>query len=251
MSAGEETPNHLVRSKSAALSQSEAKTLVARGVADLRKKEHAEELLRKGLQLQQNAFSDPEWRAVCDSQPNSQREFWGRVVRAPEYIRRVLAGEDLDSTAGALGMTPEDQEMANTLHTFFPSSVLSLAEMAEKKIETQLAVIAEHEELLKEAFRCFEMGLELDPDNLDLICSLADCYSAGQGVEQDEGKELALLRKAVEMGDISAQTALAYHYSNRSMDGPEKEQAIYWFRKAADQGDEIAIRALKRLSRTS
>ena len=103
-------------------------------------------------------------------------------------------------------------------------------------------------ESLRAALRCFEWGLELDPCNLDLLNELADHYGSGQGTEADEGMELRLICFAALLGSARSQTALGYVLSG-GLKGTERiEQAIHWFRKAAIQGDEIAINALRKLS---
>lgn len=251
MSAGEKESAGLIRSQSTELSRSGTTALTARGCADLRKRDEAEEWLRKGLELQRNAFNDPGWLAAVDPRGDSDRRFRERCLLASEYLERVRAGENSDLAAATLDMSPEDRELARTIDFFFPSCFPAVAEVWKKEREKQHPEIAKHEERMKEAFRCFQRGLDLDPNNLELINNLADCYSAGHGVEEDEEKELALLRKAAEMGDFRAQTALGYHYSGGLGGGPDGDLAVYWFRKAAEQGDEIAIRALRKLNSAS
>lgn len=247
MSADEETPARLILSESATLAKSAVNGLAARGWADLQKREEAEEWLRRGLELQRKAFNDPGWWTVCDPKGESQRKYYDQILLAHEYLRRVSAGEDSDSAAAALNMTPEDQEMAHTLNFFIPNGLLTLVEAAKTEKENRQAEIAKHEEILGEAFRCFERGLELDPSNVELLGSLADCYCGGWGVGEDEEKELALLRRAAEMGEPAAQTALGYHISGGLGGGPDDEVAMYWLRKAVEQGDELAMKAIRRL----
>ncbi len=98
--------------------------------------------------------------------------------------------------------------MANAILFFLPSSVSSVLEWSVKATETHRVELAKHEEKLNEAFCCFERGLELDPNHVELLMNVRHCYGAGEGVAQDEVKAFALLRKCAEMGDFRAQTTL-------------------------------------------
>ena len=128
-----------------------------------------------------------------------------------------------------------------------PSSIPSVVEAAKGKVERHQAEIANHHEMLSEAFRCFERGLALDPNNVELIGEVADCYSSGQGVQEDKSKALAFIRKGAELGDPKAQTALGYIYSGGLRGGPDNDLAAFWFRKASEQEDAVAANALLRL----
>jgi len=69
----------------------------------------------------------------------------------------------------------------------------------------------------------------------------------GFGIEQNNGQAVYWFRKAAEQGDVGGQWSLGEMY--RDGRGVEKndEQAVYWFRKAAEQGDRDAPKALRKL----
>lgn len=228
MSAGEEKLAGLVSSQFAELSKSGVKALAARGRADLSKKEQAEERLRKGQELFRSAFDDPGWWwGVCDPQRTSERKFCERILLAHEHLTRIRAGENTDSASAALNMTHEDQELSRTLHFFFPNGFLPVVEGAKEEIERQQAEIAKHEETLREAFKCFQKGLDFDPFNLELINCLVDCYSVGFGVQQDEVMALSLLRRSANLGDDSAKAALESYYSSDGEGGSKEPMVMY------------------------
>ena len=62
-------------------------------------------------------------------------------------------------------------------------------------------------------------------------------YDNGRGVEQDDEQAVFWYRKAAEQGDATAQCYLGCDV--RSGHGVEQddEQAVFWYRKAAEQGD--------------
>ena len=74
-------------------------------------------------------------------------------------------------------------------------------------------------------------------------------YTNGYGVEKDIVQAVYWYRKAAEQGFAPAQSNLGYLYANGY--GVEKDivQAVYWYRKAAEQGDTRAKAALDYLSR--
>lgn len=76
---------------------------------------------------------------------------------------------------------------------------------------------------------------------------LGYCYQDGQGVETNFAEAVSLFRKSAEQGEVGAQLALAHccmsrKYSNlmreNGMKGKKgEEEALFWYRKAADQGN--------------
>lgn len=64
---------------------------------------------------------------------------------------------------------------------------------------------------------------------------LGDCYWYGKGVEQDLAEALKWQEKAAHQGDDSVQYDLAVDLAYR-LHPPNYERAVYWFRRAADQG---------------
>ena len=65
---------------------------------------------------------------------------------------------------------------------------------------------------------------------------LGRMYAAGQGVDKDIGKALALLEQAAQQGDIEAQYNLAVLHEQGQAGAPDMAQALAWFSKAADLG---------------
>ena len=60
---------------------------------------------------------------------------------------------------------------------------------------------------------------------------LADCYSCGAGVEEDQEKAIRLTIEAAEQGYAPAQFDLGEHYRYE-----DDEEAVKWYRMAAEQG---------------
>ena len=70
-------------------------------------------------------------------------------------------------------------------------------------------------------------------------------YKNGRGVEQDNEQAVYWYRKAAEQGDGISQTHLGYIYSN----GQDVEQAVNWYRKAAEQGNALGQLSLGKMFR--
>jgi hypothetical protein len=62
-------------------------------------------------------------------------------------------------------------------------------------------------------------------------------YLNGQGVPQDYAQALYWYRKAAEQGDADTQSSLGFMYRVGRGVPQDYAQALYWFRKAAEQGD--------------
>jgi hypothetical protein len=129
MTPGEEKQSGLVPAQSATLARVGTQFLAARGRTELRRREEAEEWLRKGLELQQGAPDDPRGRAPVNPYaraspainktpdavpppPTPTRSCsLHRLQTAAEYIEQLLAGNDPQAAAKSLGMTPDCFEM--------------------------------------------------------------------------------------------------------------------------------------------
>jgi len=152
MSAGEERQAALVPAQSTALTKTGAKSLAARGRADLRVREEAEEWLQKGLEFH-------------------------------------------------------------------------------------------HQQRYEDAFRCFERGIELNPNHPEIQFMLDLSFDEGFVRPRNNATARAWYRKAAEQGIKEAQYNLGLLYYGWD-DGPgllqNYEQAASWFRKSAEQGDERA-----------
>ncbi|MCD8361682.1 MAG: sel1 repeat family protein [Lachnospiraceae bacterium] len=98
------------------------------------------------------------------------------------------------------------------------------------------------------------------PENLDFYCAeaargnaaaqnrLGDCYYYGCGVEKDWSAAAKWYEKAAQKGDVSAQYNLGYCNERGGLSGSLcKEQALFWYRKAAARGSAQAKAALERI----
>ena len=61
----------------------------------------------------------------------------------------------------------------------------------------------------------------------------------------EKALEISLLRKSAEQGDADAQHEMGGYYSVGLGVEKSQEQAIYWWRKAAEQGHEDAQKCLE------
>ena len=145
MSAGEERQAALVPAQSASLTQAGAKSLAARGRADLRINEEAEEWLKRGVEF-----------------------YW--------------------------------------------------------------------QQQYEDAFRCFERGIQLNPNDPKLQTNLGYAYFKGEGVPKDCAQAACWYRKAAERGNPEAQFSLGALYDLGQGVPRDYAQAEYWYRRAADQG---------------
>ncbi|WP_302992038.1 tetratricopeptide repeat protein [Barnesiella intestinihominis] len=71
------------------------------------------------------------------------------------------------------------------------------------------------------------------------------CYSLGKGVLQDYTQAVYWYRKAAEQGSATAQLCLGSCYYDGIGVLVDKPQAVYWWSKAAEQGNADAIELLK------
>ena len=87
-------------------------------------------------------------------------------------------------------------------------------------------------------------------ENLFGINSLGYCYNYGIGISIDKQKAFELYQTASNLGNHVAQYNLAFMYKEGQ--GTEKniDQAIYWYRKSAEQGNQSAQNKLETLIRT-
>jgi hypothetical protein len=128
MSAREEKLAALVPIETTALTKAGAKSLLARGQADLRireeKERKAEEWLRKGLALRDTAPDDPHVRGPINPYAIQQTipDLCAQLQAAGRYINQVLVGSDPDAVAKSLGMTRDDLEIAHVAYFFVPEA---------------------------------------------------------------------------------------------------------------------------------
>jgi TPR repeat protein len=76
--------------------------------------------------------------------------------------------------------------------------------------------------------------------------ALGDAYLIGDGVSANMPYAARLYAAAAAQGYREAQNALAIHYE-QGYGGYDLDQAVYWYSRAADQGDESATRSAKEI----
>jgi TPR repeat protein len=81
----------------------------------------------------------------------------------------------------------------------------------------------------------------------DAMFNLALLYRKGQGVEQSDEKTVELYTMAAEREHLNAMVGLGVMYLKGQGVAQSYELAREWLTKAADEGNEIAINAVKRL----
>jgi TPR repeat protein len=65
-------------------------------------------------------------------------------------------------------------------------------------------------------------------------------YAEGQGVPQDDQQALYWYRKTAEQGDADAQLSLGLMCAKGQGTPQDFQQAVFWYRKAAEQGNPTA-----------
>lgn len=74
-------------------------------------------------------------------------------------------------------------------------------------------------------------------------------YESGLGVAKNYEEAVKWYRKAAEQGNPVAQNSLAYCYEKGKGITKNIDEAITWYRKAANQGDNSAEKSLLRLTK--
>ena len=72
-------------------------------------------------------------------------------------------------------------------------------------------------------------------------------YGKGYGVEQSYKKAIYWWQKAAEQGNANAQNNLGVAYHNGNGVEQDKNKAIYWFRKACENFNDDACENLNRI----
>ena len=62
-------------------------------------------------------------------------------------------------------------------------------------------------------------------------------YDNGEGVPEDDAKDVHWFRKAAEQGNVQAQFYLGLMYANGEGVPEDAAKAVHWYRRAAEQGD--------------
>ena len=134
--------------------------------------------------------------------------------------RRKAAGVELDKIDFALAVPACEDAVRQ-----FPDG-MRLAYQLGRAYERANKLIAAVEQYRKAA----------DQNYAAAQLALAEMYSTGQGVAQDDQQYIFWLRKAADQGYAVAQDALGYIYLDGRGIPKDEQQAAAWFRKAADQG---------------
>ncbi len=78
-------------------------------------------------------------------------------------------------------------------------------------------------------------------------CQVGYAYSEGIGVEKDLAKALYWTKRAAEDGDRDGQYNLACCYEHGTGTDMDLEKALYWYEKAASQDHDLAIKKCEEL----
>ena len=81
------------------------------------------------------------------------------------------------------------------------------------------------------------------------LCQLAHLYHNGHGVEKDEKKAFDLYLGAAHRDNAAAQRWVGCSYEEGEGVGRNYHQALIWYKKASQNGDELALEYLNRLHR--
>jgi tetratricopeptide (TPR) repeat protein len=96
----------------------------------------------------------------------------------------------------------------------------------------------------KDAFACFERGIQLNPNHPEIQFMLGFMYSNGHGISQDHVQAAIWYRKAGERGHAAAQYNLGCYYRDGQGVSRDYAQAMVWFRRAIDQNSTDAQTSL-------
>lgn len=85
------------------------------------------------------------------------------------------------------------------------------------------------------------LELAAEQDHTEALYLLGRAYRHGElGLTRDPARAVRYLEKAGKQGQPEAQKQLANIYNRGESGEPDGEKAIFWFRKAAEQGDAVA-----------
>jgi TPR repeat protein len=208
-----------------------AKSLVARGRAELRAREEAEEWFKKGLEFCQKklgasmnphpigtfarlAFARAR-RSRAAAQIPSQSGCADRCAHVPEEAWAALYEEAFDCFERGIQLNPNH-----------PGLQLWLGILLHQGLGVQQDYVEGATWYRKAA----EQGLSAAQYNL------GDAHSSGKGVTQDHAQAAFWYCKAAEQGSAAAQYSLANLYHNGQGVTRDYTQAAFRYRKSAEQG---------------
>jgi len=85
--------------------------------------------------------------------------------------------------------------------------------------------------------QCRGTAVQLRRVTADAQCNLGVCYSNGDGVAKDAEQAVSWYRRAAEAGHADAQFNLGVCYSDGDGVAKDAEQAVSWYRRAAEAGN--------------
>lgn len=156
-------------------------------------------------------------------------------------IAQIAAQSDTGALSPNLSTIPSPTGTDNGILT--QATVEKIAKLIvefeniQQEQQRQAEQLKKREDILQEAFRCFEKGHELDPMNAELLYWLAESYYHGDGVERNEEQAVPLYQHAAKRGHSQAQHVLSNCYYNGEGASLDLAQAVEWLRKAAEQGN--------------
>ena len=119
------------------------------------------------------------------------------------------------------------------------SSINKVALLSDSKL-VQMGVEANKKGNYSEEYQCYLKALESNQNNMYAQYNIGLCYEYGRGVTQNYNEAVKWYRKAAEQGNASAQNNLGGCYYNGRGVTQDYYEAVKWYRKAAEQGDATA-----------
>ncbi|MGH9605520.1 MAG: hypothetical protein ACRD3N_07450 [Terracidiphilus sp.] len=213
----EDVERALVPAQPAALSKSGAKSLVARGRADLRIKEEAEEWLKRGQDL------------------NKQRNFEAAFACLEHGIELNPNHPEIQVVLGIMyerdGVRQDYAEAAFWYRKAAEQGHAHAQGFLGHFYATGRGVPEDYAQAAVWSRKAAEQGDA--PPQLDL----GNLYYYGAGIPQDREQAAVWYRKAAEQGFAAAQNRLGTLYRDGEGVPQDCAQAAVWFLKAAEQGN--------------
>jgi TPR repeat protein len=223
MSTDEEKQSALVLVQSTALTKAGAKSLAARGRHHLRDKEEAEEWLRKGLALQNDAPPSHWPPAPVNPYAAPQPAMSAELQRIKEQEER----EQLRKRDEMLKVAFRCFESGHELDPINPELLYWLADSYYWGCGVQV-----DKEMAAALYR-----RAADRGHSNAQYCLGVLYSDGEGVDRDEVEAAAWHHKAAEQGNTDAQVSLGLAYKTGSGVPQDYAQGAMWLRRAGEKED--------------
>jgi TPR repeat protein len=251
MSAGEENRAALVPVPSTALTKAGAKSLAARGRADLRTREEAEEWLRRGLEFLRQAqihkvFDDSESfyeeEPPCDrnlfADPNNRQEcaftcFERGIQLNPHHPGlQFMLGDSYDI---GTGVERDDRKAFFWIRKAAEQGYADAQDALGCMYTNRLSGL-DYGVPLDDVQGAYWFRRAAEQGHAGSQVMIGNFYAEGNGVEQDYAQAAYWYCKAAEQGEQSAQADLGKLYEDGQGVPQDYVQAAVWYRKAAEQG---------------